>query len=234
MQKRMDPKTPPKFGSGAPNTLIVVFILIIAAIGGIPKSAAQASKAHLAQIATKLDQVPVYYLVNEDGSLHVVRTDNEQSVAPVFFYRQSAESLRQDLSTMDSSFTIKEAALGQIYLQLAERKSNEPRFALIGDPGQVMLARIVNEDHSFNAVPVFSVRQGSTGSHLTMLDSEGEQVVPLFIESQRVKTALSIMQKQNSAISEDLGIVAISLETVVSDMVNGSLPYQKVRFIPPQ
>lgn len=213
----------------------LALIMLIAGLGASSWAAAQDDEIQLEEVAQKLNQVPVFYLVREGGDPHTVSANNSgNAIAPVFFYRQSAESLQTDLSEQGSDLTIKETALGKVYLQLTEQKSNQPRFALIGDPGQVMQARILNEDDSFNAVPLFSVRQESTGSHLTMNDSQGNQVLPLFVESQRVKAALAIVQEQNSDMAEDLEIVAIPLETVVSDMVNGGLPFEKVQFIPPQ
>lgn len=233
MRLRLNSKTP--FEVGAQKIVVVAFVLMFTAFGASRLAVAQDKSIDLDQVADKLDQVPVFYLVRENGDPHTVSANsNDQPIAPVFFYRQSAESLQKDLSEQRTELSIKEAALGSVYLQLSKQNSAGPRFALIGDPGQVMQARILNEDNSFNAVPVFSVRHESTGSHLTMRDSEGAQVLPLFIESQRVKAALAIVQEQASDSSEDLEIVAVPLETVVSDMVNGRLPYEKVLFVPPR
>lgn len=233
MRLRTDSKTHLKIGM---QKLIIVALMVIFTAGGAsPLVVAQEENVELDQVARKLDRVPVFYLVRENGVPHTVSANNNgKAIAPVFFYRQSAESLQKDLSGQGTDLSIKETALGRVYLQLSEQSSDGHRFALIGDPGQVMQARILNGDDSFNAVPVFSVRQQSTDSHLTMLDSEGNQVLPLFIESQRVQAALAIVQEQNTDMSEDLEIVAVPLETVVSDMVRGRLPYEKVVLVPPQ
>lgn len=192
---------------------------------------------HLNVIADKLDAVTVYYLEYSGGERYSVDAGpGRPAVAPVFFYSASAQSLRDDLLTKEPPVETRltAAGLGEVYMSIQDSASSSVSYALIGDPWQVNEARRLNEDALFNQTPVFAVQEAASGGFLTMRNSEGVSVMPLFIESQRALAAVELMEQQNPEVQQELTVIALPLQTAISDMVNGKLSAESVIFIPPQ
>lgn len=200
-------------------------------------AAQTAEDSRLTAITDKLDAVHVYYLERESGQRYTVDAGPDKpAVSPVFFYEGSAQSLRDDLLLKEPPVEtgVVRVGLGEIYMSIQDLQSSDVHYALISDPWQVSEARRVNEDENFNETPIFAVQMKGKDGFLSMKNTDGTPLLPLFVESQRALAAVDIMVQQNPDMKGGLAVSALPLSTAVSDMVNGRLDVESVIFIPPQ
>lgn len=221
----------------ARNGLATLVALALLALLPALVSAQTDDGARFEAIADKLDAVPVYFLERMNGQRYTVDAgQDEPAVAPVFFYAESARSLRDDLQTREPPVetSVTRAGLGEIYMSIRDAEESEVSYALIGEPRQVSEARRINQDDDFSQAPVFAVQREDDGRFLPMRDTDGTLQLPLFIESQRARAAVEVMAQQNPDREDELVVSALPLQTAVNDMVSGRLDIESVIFIPPR
>lgn len=191
------------------------------------------------QVADVFDAVPLFYLVNEQGSELAVRTEDGGVMIPVFLQPEGAARFGQlQLPSEEAArYRLSIMSLGQFYrhrIQLQEqRRDDAPRLMIIGDQRDISIAQQLTDDPSFNDVPVFAARQASTGGFIT-LDQGGTPVIPLFFEAGMLEATLQNLAESDQEMVQDMNIVVLPLGQIVSDIVTGSISAQQIQFVLPR
>jgi hypothetical protein len=168
------------------------------------------------QIKEKLDSVPVYVITNEKGlplSRPLPEAQNGQkpggSVTGVYLSRQEAQAFVNELRNakgkdpkmeeMVKSLQVTALPLGVIYQQLQQSKNQPNRLLFAFKPveqeikGAMDLLRQSGQKvEQFKSVPIFAVRFAPDQGYVPIkLNSDKEQLIPLFLSKQDAQGLLS-------------------------------------------
>jgi hypothetical protein len=175
-------------------------------------------------IVDKLEQVPVFIILNSDGQPLTAAADNngeEVKVPVVFIDGEAAEEFLARAREEDPSAEIALVDLGTLYQE-----------TVLGDEDQVPLLYLPNGEEldaatelqsNFQGVPLFIARQGVDGPYLTITQEE-QAALPMFFSRNDLQTLLNRYQETNADSADEIVVQVLSLEWLLDMMANNDDP----------
>jgi hypothetical protein len=188
-------------------------------------------------IIDKLEQVPVFVILNADGQplTAAAQVNNQEVKAPVVFIDgAAADEFLSRARQEDPSATVALLDLGTLYQE-----------TVLNDTEQVPLLYLPNGDEleaamqlqsNFQGVPLFIARQGADGPYLT-INQNGESSLPMFFSRSDLQTLLNRYRQNNAQAANNIVIQVLSLEWLLGMMVASNDPeldnqLEQVRLFP--
>lgn len=177
-----------------------------------------------AVIVDKLEQVPVFIILNSDGQplTAAAEVNNVEVKVPVVFLDgEAATTFLNRARQEDPSAAIALVDLGTLFQE-----------TVLGDEDQTPLLYlpIVQErdaalriESDFQGVPLFIARQGQDGPYLTITQN-GETALPMFFSRNDLQTLLDRYRETNAAASNNIVVQVLSLEWLLAVMANSDDP----------
>lgn len=212
----------------------------------VPAAPAPAGPLSTAQVAERLNLVPVFTIVSNEGTpvlQNVTRSDG-QSIQLVNFWvgKEQADAaiteIQQSNPDVASQSQVIPISLGEAY-QISESQDPEaqniafqvlPRNADVQSALQLLQANgeQVNE---FPGVPLF---YGISDQGLLTIEKDGVEIVPFFFDHQDLKTTLDRAGQANPGVVQSTSIQVTSLGQVVETMKDPQAQgdVQKIAFVP--
>lgn len=188
-------------------------------------------------IVDKLEQVPVFIILNSEGQPLTAAAevdDQEVKVPVVFIDGAAAQEFLVRAQEEDPSAEVSLVDLGTLYQEtVLSPDAKVPLLYLpIGDELDAALALQSN----FQGVPLFMARQGADGPYLT-INQDGQASLPLFFSRDDLQTLLDRYQETNAAEAENVVVQVMSLEWLLATMTSSEDPaldaqLQQVRLFP--
>jgi hypothetical protein len=213
--------TLPNFLRSLSLTAALVSGSLLAAIGAIPLPAAALDEE---SIVSKLEQVPVFIILNSDGQplTAEAEVDNEAVKVPVVFLDGVAASeFLARAREEDPSADVALVDLGTLFEETV--LSDEANVPLLYLPIGGELAAATQLEPDFQGVPLFIARQGADGPYLT-INEDGEPSLPMFFSRDDLQTLLNRYEESNGSAGGDIVVQVLSLEWLLSMMVEGNDP----------
>ncbi|MBE9110839.1 hypothetical protein IQ273_15605 [Nodosilinea sp. LEGE 07298] len=188
-------------------------------------------------IVDKLEQVPVFIILNSDGQPLTAAAevnDQEVKVPVVFIDGAAAEEFLARAQAEDPSAEVALVDLGTLYQETVLSDSEEVPLLYLPIGGELETATQLQPD--FQGVPLFIARQGADGPYLT-INQDGEAALPMFFSRNDLQTLLNRYQETNAAEANDVVIQVLSLEWLLATMSGNDDPtldaqLEQVRLFP--
>ncbi len=175
-------------------------------------------------IVSKLQQVPVFIILNAEGQPLTAsadsETDEEMKVPVVFIDGETAENFLEQAQTEDESAQVALVDLGTLYQETI--LSAEEATPLLYFPIDEELEAATSLQSDFRGVPLFIARQGSDGPYLT-INQDGEASLPMFFSRDDLQTLLDRYAETNES-TEDILVQVLSLEWLLNAMSENDDP----------
>ncbi|PZV09681.1 MAG: hypothetical protein DCF32_01840 [Leptolyngbya sp.] len=188
-------------------------------------------------IVDKLEQVPVFVILNSDGQPLTAAAevdDQEVKVPVVFIDGQAAEEFLTRAQEEDPSAEVALVDLGTLYQEtvLGDEEKVPLLYLPIGDELDTAIALQSN----FQGVPLFIARQGADGPYLT-INQDGQTSLPMFFSRNDLQTLLDRYGESNAEAADNIVVQVLSLEWLLATMTSNSDPeldaqLQQVRLFP--
>ena len=173
-----------------------------------------------------LSGVPVYSVINQQGSPVGRQLDNGSVVTPVFMSRREAEALLTELRRIDSeaasSYRIQMLPLSRIYKVARENSGNSTRLFLDYIPSTREanvarnLARENGQEYSGD-VPLYIAEIESEQSYLT-IKQDDQNVVPIFFEKATIDQWIKSVVEAQPELGDSITISVISLSNLIANL----------------
>lgn len=188
-------------------------------------------------IIDKLEQVPVFIILNSDGQPLTAAAevdDQEIKVPVVFIDGAAAEEFLARAQEEDPSAQVALVDLGTLYQETV--LSTEEQVPLLYLPIGDELDTAVELQSNFQGVPLFIARQGAEGPYLT-INQEGQASLPMFFSRNDLQTLLNRYEETNAEVADDIVVEVLSLEWLLATMSSNSDPaldaqLEQVRLFP--
>lgn len=188
-------------------------------------------------IVDKLEQVPVFIILNSDGQPLTAATevnDQEVKVPVVFIDGAAAEEFLARAQEEDPSAEVALVDLGTLYQETVLSEAEEVPLLYLPIGGELETATQLQSD--FQGVPLFIARQGADGPYLT-INQDGEASLPMFFSRNDLQTLLDRYQESNAEAADDVVIQVLSLEWLLATMNSNDDPaldaqLEQVRLFP--
>ncbi|MEN9202280.1 MAG: Tic22 family protein [Thermostichus sp. DG02_2_bins_29] len=208
--------------------------------------AAPAGPMSRQEVAERLNLVPVFAIVSQDGTPVVANVEREGrtiQVASFWLDQVQAEQVLQQVKASNPEVASK-ARVIPLSLGYAYEKSEEERakntdivFEVVPRAADVEAAKQVLQETGQNVppeaigVPLF---YGRSGEGLLTIEQDGYEVVPFFFDRNDLKGALDRAAAQNPEVVNKTQIEVTSLAIVVERMLapDAQADVQKIAFIP--
>lgn len=171
------------------------------------------------QIVNKLQQVPVFLIVNGQGQpLTASASANEQEVkVPVVFLdSQAAEDFLGRAREQDTNATIALIDLGTLFQEAESPEAGTPP-PLMYFPDEQELTAATSIQDDFRGVPLFFARKGADGPYLT-ITQDGQSSLPMFFSRADLQTLLDRYSQENPADAGQVAVEVLSLEWLLAAM----------------
>lgn len=188
-------------------------------------------------IVDKLEQVPVFIILNSDGQPLTAAAevnDQEVKVPVVFIDGAAAEEFLARAQEEDPSAEVALVDLGTLYQETVLNDSEEVPLLYLPIGGELETATELQSN--FQGVPLFIARQGADGPYLT-INQDGEASLPMFFSRNDLQTLLDRYQESNAEAADDVVIQVLSLEWLLATMTSNNDPaldaqLEQVRLFP--
>jgi nickel transport protein len=176
-------------------------------------------------IVRKLQQVPVFIILNADGQPLTASAENdaedEVKVPVVFIDGETAESFLEQAQTEDDSAQVALVDLGTLYQETILNEEDATPLLYFPIDEEVTAATSLQSD--FRGVPLFIARQGTDGPYLT-INQDGESSLPMFFSRDDLQTLLDRYAETNQAAVDGISVQVLSLEWLLNAMVENEDP----------
>jgi hypothetical protein len=208
-------------------------------LGGISIATAPAQAIPADRVIDKLQNIPVYVITDESGTLVEAQTNTpgtpSQTTTGVFWSSQDAQSfIDRNIKTRQpdlmKAIKVTPVSLGEIYRRQQENK-NKPQqlsYVLIPTPQQASSAiSILNRSGQkltqFNNVPVFiaMIKSSSGQDEYLMFRRDRQEIVPLFFSE---PTLRSIVRKTYPNLASKVNIRVIDINSLFEYMTTKNDP----------
>lgn len=191
------------------------------------------------QVMERLDNVPVFTLVDGEGSLVVATLSQESDalpVAAVFISHQNAENFLRNMQTTNpetaEGVRIAPVSLAQVYeIALAGRSEENPlQVAFIPVPGEVEAAlSILREEgqniEEFPGVPLFVAKSGEGENESTLTIIRGEQeVIPMYFSEADIQATIATLRESQPELADTVRIEVVSLGRLIENLRSSDNP----------
>ncbi len=198
------------------------------------------------EVAERLNLVPVFAIVSQDGTpvvANVERDGRTLQVASFWLDQAQAQQVLQQVKT-SSPEVASQAQVVPLSLGYAYEKSEEERakngdlfFEVVPRSSDVEAAKQVLQQTGQDVppeaigVPLF---YGRSGEGLLTIEQDGYEVVPFFFDRNDLRGALDRAAAQNPDVVQQTQIEVTSLAIVVERMLapDAQADVQKIAFIP--
>ncbi|XP_047312378.1 protein TIC 22-like, chloroplastic [Impatiens glandulifera] len=187
-------------------------------------------------IEDRLSGVPVYTLSNSSQEFVLISSINAKKAVGLFcFKEQDAESLLNQMKTMDPEMREGSRVVAVALSKIFELKLDGVAFRLIPDASQIQNALRMRKKNgvkgdSFSGIPVFQSRS-------LVLRSDNKTYRPVFFRKEDLDSSLlrasSQQRKMNPALREGDIHVGVLEDIIQGMMDNGTSIWDDVIFIPP-
>lgn len=176
------------------------------------------------EIISKLEQVPVFLILNSEGrplTAAATSGDDEVKVPVVFTDNDTAEDFLADAREQDAEAQVAPIDLGTLY-QETQAEENVPP-SLLYFPNEEELEAAVSISEDFQGVPLFLARQGEAGPYLTITQDD-ETFLPMFFSQDDLQALLDRYSTENPDESEDIQVQVLPLEWLIQVMAANDDP----------
>jgi hypothetical protein len=175
-------------------------------------------------IVDKLEQVPVFIILNSDGQplTAAAEVNSEEVKVPVVFLDgEAANSFLTRAREEDPSAAIALVDLGTLFQETV--LDDEDQTPLLYLPNDQEREAALSIESDFQGVPLFMARQGQDGPYLT-ITQDGETALPMFFSRNDLQTLLDRYRETNAAESNNIVVQVLSLEWLLAVMANSDDP----------
>lgn len=175
-------------------------------------------------IVDKLEQVPVFIILNADGQPLTAAAEvnsQEVKVPVVFLDGEAAASFLNRAREEDPSAVIALVDLGTLFQETVLDEEDQTPLLYLPNDQERNAALSIESD--FQGVPLFMARQGQDGPYLT-ITQDGETALPMFFSRNDLQTLLDRYRETNAAASNDIVVQVLSLEWLLAVMANSNDP----------
>ena len=167
----------------------------------------------------KLESIPVYTLVDDQGAALVANNDDGGKVARVFISQEDANQFVDRLKDENpelASLRVVPISLVQIYqLDISqENTENDLDFAFIPEEEAVEDANSVSEEYQ-GGVPLFVAGDGKEDRGFLTIEQNGQQVIPFFFNLAQLEETIAKFEEQQPEIADIVSIEVVPLESVI-------------------
>jgi nickel transport protein len=171
------------------------------------------------EIAAKLNQIPVFMILDAQGEhLKAISESDENVQAPVVFLDgQTAAGVLSQVEEGGQEAQIEVVDLGTVYREVAG--TEETASPLLYFPIREELAAAVELQPNFQGVPLFIPRRGESNSYLPFV--QGEEVsLPMFFSREDLQTYVNWVFEDNPAGASEIVVEVVSLEWLLAAMAS--------------
>lgn len=175
-------------------------------------------------IVNKLEQVPVFIILNSDGQplTAAAEVDNQEVKVPVVFIDgEAAQEFLARAQEEDPSATVALVDLGTLYQETV--LSDDEQVPLLYLPISNELETATELQSDFQGVPLFIAREGADGPYLT-INQDGQASLPMFFSRNDLQTLLNRYEETNADATDNVVIQVLSLEWLLSMMISNDDP----------
>jgi hypothetical protein len=195
---------------------------------------ASAEPGERSAVINTLNAVPVYFVTTASDAAPAVGAQQQADFVPVFLYSQEADIAKAELEREGATqLKVVRSELGILYSGKLSANNNGIRYGLVANPTQLAAARRLAANANFLEVPIFVAKHKQSGEVMTTKQPSGTLTIPLFLEVQRLESALVKLGKQLPDLAGEFRVEAYPLSRIVDDMSSGTLDPQQVQMIPP-
>jgi hypothetical protein len=170
------------------------------------------------EIAAKLNQIPVFMILDAQGEhLKAISESDENVQAPVVFLDgPTAAGVLSQVEAGGQEAQIEVVDLGTVYQQVAGTAAPAP---LLYFPIRDELAAAVELQPNFQGVPLFIPRRGESNSYLPFV--QGEEVsLPMFFSREDLQTYVNWVFEGNPTGANEIVVEVVSLEWLLATMAS--------------
>ncbi len=196
-----------------------------------------------ADIVEFLGGIPVYSVLDQQGSPIGQQLENGNVVTPVFISRPEADVFLEQLQQQDPelarAYTIRMLPLSRIYEIARGTSTSSTRLFLEFIPSgrELQAARQLTRENGQKYpgnVPLYIAKLESDQSYLTIQQNE-EEVVPLFFEKATVQQWVDAISEAQPTLAPNIKIEVISLSGLIANLEkNDNALLRSFRFWPSQ
>ncbi|MEM6446121.1 MAG: Tic22 family protein [Cyanobacteria bacterium J06642_2] len=199
------------------------------------------------EVTERLDAVPVFAIVSEDGTPILATVENEgEKVQIASFWLDPNEAVKtiDQIKTrtpdIGSQARIVPLSLGYAFTVAEEQKENEgdlvfqvlPKASVVTEALDMVNQESAEEElKEFPGVPLF---YGESEEGVLTVESNGNEVVPFFFERADLKAALDRASSESPEVTQKTTIEVTTLEQVVNSMLapDAENNVSKIAFVP--
>ncbi|HIK45996.1 MAG TPA: hypothetical protein IGR64_14105 [Leptolyngbyaceae cyanobacterium M65_K2018_010] len=173
------------------------------------------------EIAAKLNQIPVFVVMDEQGEpLKAVSEDENVQATIVFLDGETAAAVLTQVEAEGQQAKIEVVDLGSVYREAATGNRNEVP-PLLYFPIRGELAEAVELQPEFQGVPLFIPRRGETNSYLPFV--QGDEVsLPMFFSREDLQSYVDWVFEGNPTGAAEIQVEVVSLEWLLSAMATSN------------
>jgi len=202
------------------------------------------------EVKARLETVPVFTLVDAEGSLVVAtftEEENSPPVATVFISHTNAENFLRNMGANDpesvSGVRIVPISLARVYeIALAGQDEEAPlRVAFIPERQEVEAALNVLQQNGqtveeFQGVPLFIAKSGEGEEEALLTIQRGEeQVIPMYFSEEELQAALNGLRESQPELAASVRIDVVPLDRLIENLrTSDNQELNQIYLVPPQ
>jgi hypothetical protein len=195
------------------------------------------------EIVEKLEAVPVFVIVDEEGrSLTAnvtTEAETEVSVPVVFIHGVDAETFLSSAQAEEAPFAegaqIALLSLGSLYEEASDQLDASTSLVYVATPQEIAAASNIaqlEEDETFSGVPLFAAVNLDNGQYLLYADD----TLPVFFSLADLQAQVGPYIDANPEIEDTIGVEVLTLEGLLQGMEANNPELDQllelVRFVP--
>jgi nickel transport protein len=190
------------------------------------------------QILDKLEGIPVFLIVNEDGqSLTAsVNTDSEEITVPIVFIdsteaEEFIENADEQQTEISNNAQIAILPLSQVYSEATDQLESASSLVYIPSAESLSQASQI-VDQEIQGVPLYAAVDLNNDRYLLT----GENTLPMFFSLTDLQSQVSTLVADNPEIEDAIGVEVTTFETILNNMSVGDPEIdevmQLIQFVP--
>lgn len=202
------------------------------------------------EVKARLETVPVFTLVDAEGSLVVATFTEEQNsppVATVFISHENAENFLRNMGENNpesvNGVRVAPISLARVYeIALAGQDEENPlQVAFIPERQEVEAAVSIlqqngEEVQEFKGVPLFIAKSGEGDEESLLTIQRGEeQVIPMYFSEAELQTALSGLRETQPDLADSVRIEVVPLDRLIENLRSSdNTELNQIYLVPPE
>ena len=179
------------------------------------------------KIVEKLQQVPVFAVLDDQGSPLVAAGEGDSKFTPVYINKQDAtkelELLKTQKPEIAEKVQVAPLPLSEVYkLSESEQfKENDLNFAYIPNKEAVDTAKTIisetGQEPYQGGVPLFFI-SGENGQDLVFFEQNSQPVAPLFFDKAQLDSWIARVKEQQPEEADNLNTGVVLLENLIQNL----------------